>query len=119
MLAMHVKEADAGFAAIFLERFKLEARVGVDDGQRAVFGGDGVVHHGEGQIGATDFTSFGAQAGKGLRGSAFVDEVAVDIDERGLARLFVDDVTVPNFLVKSFRGAHRKFVRILTLLQCE
>jgi hypothetical protein len=29
----------------------------------------------------------------------------------------VDDVTVPNFLVESFRSAHRKFIRILTLLQ--
>jgi len=41
-----------------------------------------------------------------LRGSAFVDEVAVDIDERGLSGLFVDDVAVPDFLVKSFGGSH-------------
>ncbi len=115
MLAVHVKEADAGFAAIFLERFKLQARVGVDDGQRAVFGGDGVVHHGESQIGAANFASFGAQSGKGLGGSAFVDEVAVDVDERGLARRFVDDVTVPNFLVESFRRGHRDVVSILAL----
>jgi len=32
--------------------------------------------------------------------------VAVNVDERGLAGLFVDDVTVPNFLVESFRCAH-------------
>src|SRR6266481_4311847 len=115
MLAVHVKEADAGLAAIFLKRFKLETRVGVNDGQRAIFGGDGVVHDGEGEIGAADFAAFGAQAGEGLRGSAFVDEVAVDIDERGLAGLFVDDVTVPNFLVESFRRGHRDVVSILAL----
>jgi hypothetical protein len=65
-----------------------------------------VVHHGESEIGAANFASFGAQAGKGLRGSAFVDEVAVDIDERGLSGLFVDNVAVPDFLVKSFGGSH-------------
>jgi hypothetical protein len=48
-----------------------------------------------------------------------VDEVAVNIDERGLIGRFVDDVAVPNFLIESFRSAHRKFVRILTLLQCD
>jgi|SRR5258706_15206563 len=115
MLAVHVKEAHAGSAAIFLERLKLQARVGVDDGQRAIFGGDGVVHDGEGEIGAADFASFGAEAGKGLRGSAFVDEVAVNIDERGVAGLFVDDVTVPNFLIESFRSAHSGVAWILAL----
>ena len=44
-----------------------------------------------------------------------MDEVAVDIDERGLAGLFVDDVAVPNLLVESFRSGHRQFERILAL----
>src|SRR5712672_4862954 len=100
MLAVHVKEADAGFAAIFLERFKLQAGVGVDDGQGAIFGGNGVVHNREGEIGAADFASFGAQAGESLRGSAFVDQVTVDIDDGGLSGLFVYNVAVPNFLVE-------------------
>jgi hypothetical protein len=76
-----------------------------------------VVHHGEGEIGAADFASFGAETGKGLRGSAFVDEMAVDVDERGLARLFVDNVAVPDFLVESFRGGHNGVRRILALLK--
>src|SRR5437016_4149660 len=33
VLAVHVEQANAAFAAIFFERFKLEARVGVKDGQ--------------------------------------------------------------------------------------
>ncbi len=110
LLAVHVKETHAGFAAIFLERLKLQACVGVDDGQRAVGGGDGVVHHREGEIGAADFASFGTQAGEGLRGSAFVDEVAVDIDERGVAGLFVDNMGVPNFLVERFGDSHESSV---------
>src|SRR6266404_327006 len=110
LLAVQVKEAHAGFAAIFLERLELQARVGIDDGQRAVGGGDGVVHHRECKIGAADFASLGAQAREGLRGSAFVDEVAVNIDERGLAGLFVDNVGVPNFLVESFGDSHESSV---------
>src|SRR6267154_3958530 len=81
MLAVHVKEAHAGFAAIFLKRLELQAGVGVDDGQSAIFGGDGVVHYGESEIGAADFASFGAQAGERLRGSAFVNEMTVNIDD--------------------------------------
>jgi hypothetical protein len=65
-----------------------------------------VVHDRESEIGAAHFASLGAQAGEGLRGSAFVDEVAVDVNERGLVRLFVDNVAVPDFLVESFSGSH-------------
>jgi len=70
----------------FFERFKLKACVGVDDGEGAVFGGDGVVHDGEGKIGAADFAPFGFESGEGLRRGAFVYEVAIDVDERGFPR---------------------------------
>jgi hypothetical protein len=112
---VHVKEAHAGFAAIFFERFKLQARVGVDDGQRAIFGGDRVVHYSEREIGAADLAALGTQASEGLRGRAFVDEVAVNIYERGIGGLFVDNVAVPNFLVESFRSAHSGVGWILAL----
>src|SRR5260370_20357852 len=99
LLAVHIKEADAGFAAIFVEGLKLQARVGVDDGQSAIGGGDRVVHHREGEIGAADFASLGAQAGESLRRRAFVDEVAVDGNKRRVVRLFVGNVPVPDFFV--------------------
>src|SRR5258706_14947535 len=99
MLAVHVKEAHAGSAAIFLERLKLQARVGVDDGQRAIFGGDGVVHDGEGEIGAADFASLGPRAGKGLRGRALRGAGAGTLDERGVAGCSGAAAAVPSFLV--------------------
>jgi hypothetical protein len=74
-----------------------------------------VVHHGESKIGSANFASFGAKAGESLRGSAFVDEVAVNIDERGLAGLFVDNVAVPNLLIESLRGGHNGVEEILAL----
>ena len=102
VLAVHVEKAHAGFAAVLFEGFKLELGVLIEDGQSAVRSGDGVVHHGEGEIGAANFAAFGAQAGESLGRSAFVNEVAVDIDKRRLVRGFMDDVGVPDFLVERF-----------------
>src|SRR5208283_3371715 len=76
MFAVHVEEADSGFAAVALEGFELEPGVVVEDGEGAVGGGDGMVHDGEGEIGAADGAAFGAEAGKGLGRGAFVDEMA-------------------------------------------
>jgi len=100
--AVHVEEAHAGFAAVFLERVKLKPGVGVKDGQCAVGGGDGMIHHREGEIGAANLAPFGAEAGECLRRRAFVDEMPVNIDERRLSRLFVNYVRVPDLLVESF-----------------
>ena len=65
-----------------------------------------MVHHREGELRAAHFASRRFQAGECLRGSAFMDQMAVDIDERRLAGLFVDDVRVPDFFVQRTRG-HR------------
>src|SRR5882724_12654046 len=100
VLAVHVEEANAGFAAVFFEGVELELGVVIEDGQSAVGGGDGMVHHGEGEIGAADLAAFGAETGEGLGRGALVDEVAVDVDDRGLAGLLVNDVRVPDFLIE-------------------
>src|SRR5258707_2388989 len=52
LLAVHVKQADAGFAAIFVERLKLQAGGGVDEWTRAVGGGGRVGHTPAGEIAA-------------------------------------------------------------------
>ena len=90
--AVHVEEADAAFEAILGEGFELRGSVGIDDGQVAFFGGDGVIHHREGEIGAANFAPVGAQAREGLRRSAFVNQVAINVDERGLAGLLANHV---------------------------
>ena len=118
ILAVHVEEANAGFAAIFFEGVELKLGVLIENGEGAVGGGDGVVHDGEGEIGAADFTALGAKAGEGLRRGAFVNEVAIDIDERRFAGFFVDDVGIPNFLVERF-GGHGGGRMILALLRGE
>jgi hypothetical protein len=77
-----------------------------------------MVHHGEGEIRAADFAAFGVKPSEGLRRSALVNEVAVNIDDRGLGGLLVDDVGVPDFLIERFRS-HGVSIRILALLWWE
>ena len=109
VLAVHVEEANAEFVAVALEGFELELGVVVEDGEGAIGGGDGMVHDGEGEVGAADGAAFGAEAGEGLGRSAFVDEMAIDVDEGGLAGFFVDYVGLPDFFVKSCGGHGRLF----------
>ena len=70
-----------------------------------------MVHHGESEVGAADFAALGFQSGEGLRGSAFVDEVPLDVDEGGLAGFFVNEVVVPDFFVECFRR-HRCLAKV-------
>src|SRR6266436_4472334 len=100
ILAIHVEEANAGLAAVFLEGVKLELGIVIEDRQRAVRGGDGMVHHREREIGAADLAAFVAETGESLGRSAFVYEVAVNVDNRRLAGIFANDVRVPDFLVE-------------------
>ncbi len=74
-----------------------------------------MVHHCESEIGAVDFAAFGPKSCESLWRGAFVDQVAVDVDDRGLAGLFVNDVGVPDFLIERFR-IHGLSIRILALL---
>ena len=94
------KRRDAGFSAIALEGFELAARVGVEDRQVAILGRDGVVHDGEGQVGPAHFAAGGFQAGERLRRSDFMDQVAVDVDQRGFAGDFSNEVGIPDFFVE-------------------
>ena len=77
-----------------------------------------MVHHRKREIGAAHFAAFGAEPGEGLGRGAFVDEVAVNVDDGGLAGLLVNDVGVPDFLIERFRS-HGVSIRILALLPGE
>src|SRR5437016_3177236 len=100
ILAVHVEEADAGLATVSLQGFKLKLGIVIEDRQGAVGGGDRMVHHGESEIRTADFAALRAETGKGLGRSALVDQVAVNVDDRGLAGLFANHVGVPDFLVQ-------------------
>ena len=62
MLRVHAVAGDAELFAVLLQLRHLIGGDGIEDGQRAVGGGDAVIGGGEGQVGAADFQAARAQA---------------------------------------------------------
>src|SRR5580700_1494360 len=60
-----------------------------------------MIHHRKRKLRLPNFSPRSFQSRKSLRRSAFVDQVTVDVNQRGLPRLFPNDVRFPNFLVES------------------
>ena len=102
--AVHIEQIDAELFAVARERLELAGGVWIEHRQSAILGGNGVVHHREGQLRPAHGASGSLDARERLRRSAFVDQMPVDVDQRGLAGLFVDDVRVPNFFVECARS---------------
>ena len=94
--ALHVEKQNPMLAAVAFERFKLRGSYMVCQRQVTVLGRDGVVHNGEGQVGPSNFAPRDPEAGKSLRRCPLVDEVAVDIDESGLAGLVGNEMSLPD-----------------------
>jgi hypothetical protein len=103
ILAVHIEKAHAKFAAIFVEGIELQFGILIEDGERAVGSGNGVIHHRESEIGASNFAAFGAKAGESLRRRAFMNQVTVNINDGGLPRFFANHVGIPDFLIESCR----------------
>ena len=61
-------------------------------------GRDGMIHRGEGFLGAADFQSALAQTREGLRRGDFMHEVQVNIKDGWGFRLFSNNMRVPDFL---------------------
>ena len=68
-----------------------------------VRGRDVVVHRGDRQVGPPDLAAGQPQALERLRPGDLVDEVQVDVEQRGLALLLEDDVAVPDLLEQRLR----------------
>jgi hypothetical protein len=103
ILAVHVEQGNARFAAVAFEGFELAARVGVEDGKLAVFRGDGMIHHREGKLGLAHLASGRFEPRERLRRSPFMNQVAVDVNQGGLAGFFSNNVCGPDFFVECAR----------------
>ena len=92
---------NAELFAVLIELRDLVGRDGIEDRQRAIGGGNAVIRGGHGQIGPADFETAGAQAGKGLGRSDFVDQMQIDIEQGRGACFFPYEVRVPDLLGQS------------------
>ena len=98
-------ERDAELGAVGGQLGELEAGLLVEDGQRAVVRGRGMVRGGDGALGMTDGQAAPAQPFEGLRAGDLVDEVEVDADDRRSTWFSEDDVVVPDLLDERAREA--------------
>ena len=91
-------QRDAELGAVGLELADLGRGHLVDDGQAAVGRRDRMVGGGDGLAGPADADPARAQPGERLRARDLVDEVEVDGEDRGRARVLGDDVVGPDLL---------------------
>ena len=99
--AMYAQTADAEIRAIGFELCDLPGGDLIHYGQRAIAGRNAVIHRGDGEIAPPHFEAAFAQPVEGLRRCDFVDQVKVDKEQCGSARLLVDNVRVPKFFDNS------------------
>ena len=104
-----VEELDVEVGAVFAQR--LDLRIGdlVDDDETVLHGGCGnvVVDGRDVACGIAERAAGKAQALEGLRAGDLVDELEIDVEDRGLACGFGDDVIIPDFFE---HGARREWL---------
>ncbi len=105
-LVVHLELRDAEAVAVGVERVDLQPRDRVGDALRAIGGRHVVVAHRQVGADAPDLATCLVQALERLRAGHFMDQVAVDVQQRRAVVLGVDDVLVPDLVVK--RAAHRR-----------
>ena len=97
---------DAEFARVLGELLDLQPALRIGDALAAVGRLDVVVDDGERLLRRAHLAAGQAQAFERLRARHFVDEVAVDVDERRPVGAGLDDVVVPDLVVHRARLGH-------------
>ena len=94
----HAVQGDAEFGGVGFHLLDLRRSHRIRNRDIDRRGRDGMIHRGEGFIGAADFQSALTQTCEGLRRSDFMHEVQVNVKNGWGFRLFSDNVRVPDFL---------------------
>ena len=101
-------ERDAELLAVRAQRVELGTRERIGDRPRERR--DVVVHRRDREVGAAHRSAGEPQPVERLRRRHLVDQVQVDVEERGLARRLVDDVALPDPVEQRLR--HRETVAL-------
>ena len=97
-LVFDVVEGHAKVRAVLAQSLHLCGRVGRPQGDvHADAGRDGVIHCGEGLVRAAHRQPPLPQFGESLGRGHFVDQMGVDVEHRGRARVLGHDVGLPDF----------------------
>ncbi len=102
---MHIEELDAELGAVLAQGFDLSQRCLIDDVQAVGDGGGGdvVVDSCDSAVGTADLTVGQTQTVECLRRSDLVDELEIDVEERGFAYRLGDEMLLPDFFEEGAR----------------
>ena len=101
-----VEVLDAELACVLGHRLDLQAAFGIVDAVGAVGCRHVVIDDGERPLGMADLALVHPQAFEGLGARHFVDEVAVNVEERRAVGVVRDQMVVPDLVVEGLRRAH-------------
>ena len=104
---VEIVEVNAELPAVGAERVDLLLGHRIEDRQAAVGGGHVMVGGGHGPLGTPHLAAGEPQPFKRLRAGHFVNQLQVDVQQRLLPRLGMDDVGVPNLLENGFAHFYR------------
>ena len=99
----HVELDDAVVLAVGIQRIHLQARDRIGNALIAVVRGHVMVGHRQIGADAPDRTTGQLQPFERLRAGHFVNQVAIDVDQTGTVFFLMDDVGVPQLVVKGLR----------------
>ena len=97
---VHLEFGDAEFIAILVQRIHLETRNRIGNAVLAVGGRHIMVRHREVGGQAPRLAPSQTQALEGLRAGHFMQQMAIDIKQRGAIRLGVHHMGLPQFFVQ-------------------
>ena len=98
---------DAEFGSVMRQRLDLDAAFLVLDAEMAIRrGGHVVVDNGQRLLRCANLAASHAQTFKGLRAGHFMHQVTVDVEKTGAVVLAINDVVVPDLVVKGAGCAH-------------
>ncbi|MCY1243357.1 hypothetical protein D9M72_563690 [compost metagenome] len=99
-VVVHLELGDAKAVAVRVQRVDLQLRHRIGNALAAVGGRHVVVRHGQVGADAPYRTLRQLQPFERLRAGHFMQQVAVDIEQRGAVFLDVDGVVIPEFVVE-------------------
>ena len=98
-----VEQPDAALAATFAHRLDEGGSSGIGVLVAAGLGGDGVILHGEGDIGAAHRAPLLFELRKGVMRVQFVKHVAIDIEQIAAVAALSDAMKIPDFVEQRVR----------------
>ena len=98
--------ADAKLRGVFVEQFNLFFRKGIRDTKGRIVRWHAMVHRCNGAIRTPHFQSAITKSRKSLRRRHFMDQVEIDIEDRGRLGFLRNDMGIPDFLKKRLDCAH-------------